>query len=110
MTQSVNDTLQARQHTHGSFSVNSQLSQTLKQTVAQSTNYPLLTDYEKEAIEMICHKISRILSGNPHFMDSWRDIAGYASLVVGELAHHPQALDCSVITHSPMNEDTAPMG
>jgi hypothetical protein len=34
---------------------------------------------------MITHKISRILNGDPNYDDSWRDIAGYAMLVVKEL-------------------------
>jgi hypothetical protein len=33
-----------------------------------------------EALEMICTKIARILSGNPNDPDHWKDIAGYAEL------------------------------
>lgn len=36
---------------------------------------------QKEALEMIFHKIGRILNGNPNHADSWDDIAGYAKLV-----------------------------
>ena len=35
-----------------------------------------------EAINMICHKLGRIANGDPTYDDSWRDIAGYAMLVV----------------------------
>jgi len=38
-----------------------------------------------EGMEMILHKISRIANGNPFYIDSWRDIAGYAQLVVDML-------------------------
>lgn len=31
-------------------------------------------------LEMIAHKVGRILAGNPHFEDHWADIAGYARL------------------------------
>ena len=34
---------------------------------------------------MICHKIGRILNGDPDYGDSWRDIAGYALLVADRL-------------------------
>jgi hypothetical protein len=34
---------------------------------------------------MICHKIGRILNGNPNNKDSWWDIAGYATLIVKQL-------------------------
>lgn len=34
----------------------------------------------KEALEMIAHKIGRILNGDPNYDDSWIDVAGYAKL------------------------------
>lgn len=34
---------------------------------------------------MILHKVSRIINGDPSYADSWRDIAGYAQLIVNEL-------------------------
>jgi hypothetical protein len=40
---------------------------------------------QREALEMIANKISRILNGNPDFVDSWEDIAGYAILVAERL-------------------------
>jgi hypothetical protein len=36
-------------------------------------------------LEMIAHKIARILSGDPNHRDHWEDIAGYAELVVREI-------------------------
>jgi len=41
--------------------------------------------YQLEAMEMILHKISRISNGDPNYADSWRDIAGYATLVADRL-------------------------
>lgn len=38
-----------------------------------------------EALEMICHKIGRIVNGDPDYADSWHDIAGYAKLVADRL-------------------------
>ena len=34
---------------------------------------------------MILHKVARILNGDPDYVDSWADIAGYAQLVVNIL-------------------------
>lgn len=34
---------------------------------------------------MVANKISRVLNGDPDFLDSWHDIAGYITLVVKEL-------------------------
>lgn len=40
-----------------------------------------LEPYQKEALKIIVHKISRILNGDANYADSWHDIAGYAQLV-----------------------------
>ena len=34
---------------------------------------------------MIFHKLARIANGDPTYIDSWTDIAGYAQLVVDDL-------------------------
>lgn len=34
----------------------------------------------REALDMIAHKIGRLVNGDPSFDDSWADIAGYAEL------------------------------
>lgn len=44
-----------------------------------------LAPSQTEALEMIAHKIARIMNGDPNYADSWRDIAGYATLVADEL-------------------------
>ena len=36
-------------------------------------------------MKMILHKIARIGCGNAQFIDHWRDIVGYATLVINEL-------------------------
>ena len=69
------------------FGVNATLSQDLKSTIeyyAEQTT-TRLTKPQKEALDMICSKIARICVGNNNEIDHWRDIAGYALLVVREL-------------------------
>lgn len=39
-----------------------------------------------EALDMIMHKVARVVSGDPDYADSWVDIAGYAKLVADRLA------------------------
>ena len=70
---------------YGSFASQAAFSQYLKDTLRKHKNYDELMDSQKEALEMIMHKISRILNGDPNYDDSWRDIAGYAELIVKEL-------------------------
>lgn len=45
-----------------------------------------LADDQQEALDMICHKIGRIINGDPDYADSWVDIAGYAQLVADRLS------------------------
>lgn len=77
----INDTLNERARTHGDFQENGRIMQMLKDASKTGKNWNGLRDEQKEAIEMILHKIGRILSGNPNEPDHWKDIAGYATLV-----------------------------
>lgn len=47
----------------------------------ETPNWEGLSFDKKEALEMIVHKIARILNGDPNHKDSWQDIVGYAELV-----------------------------
>jgi hypothetical protein len=76
---SIDDTLAQRGTRYGSFKNHAKLSQQL-QTVALVHSLP--EPYMQESAAMICHKLARIANGDPYYDDSWRDIAGYAQLVV----------------------------
>ena len=77
----VNSTLSAREQTHGSFIDNGEVMQELKKTCRSGARYHRLSNPQKEAVDMICHKLGRIVCGNSNFTDHWHDIAGYATLV-----------------------------
>jgi hypothetical protein len=53
--------------------------------MTDSTNWSKLPDEMAEALEMIAHKIGRILNGSYTYKDSWTDLIGYASLIEKEL-------------------------
>lgn len=72
--------LSARKGTHGDFGMNASVSQSLKLTLRCREGWNDLTAIERESIEMICLKISRIMSGQSSYHDHWDDIAGYAKL------------------------------
>ena len=74
-------TLTERGKTHGDFKENSLISQDLKLVARSGDKWQTLKFFQKESLEMILHKIARIVSGNPNESDHWRDIAGYATLV-----------------------------
>lgn len=69
-----------RNETHGSFIDNAMVSQALKQVIYQAPGYRNLSQVHREALDMICLKISRITTNDPYYQDHWDDIAGYAYL------------------------------
>lgn len=79
----IDQTLSERGATHGDFNVHAGCTQDLKRTIEywrQQSGKRNLTATEKEALDMICHKIGRIVAGDAAFPDHWIDIAGYAGL------------------------------
>lgn len=79
--------LNNRAKQYGKFRDGAQLMQEIKRTLSAHANKHgrTFTDSQWEALEMIVHKIARIVNGDPQHVDSWRDIAGYAQLVADEL-------------------------
>lgn len=49
----------------------------------------MLAPDQREALEMIATKISRILNGDPNYPDNWRDIEGFARLIANRLEEKP---------------------
>lgn len=82
-SQSVEATLNDRGKTHGSFADNAFYAQELRTLFRQG--HVGLTSVQREALDMIAGKISRILSGNPSEPDHWLDIEGYARLARNDL-------------------------
>ncbi len=73
--------LTTRENTHGSFSDNARVSQALKRSFRNEPGWEILTDVEKESMDMIALKFSRILSGKSMSKQHWEDVVGYAKLV-----------------------------
>ena len=78
----MSDILNERQKTHGDYYDTAAYAQQLKEVLRQGKNWTLLDDAQRETLEMAATKIGRILSGNPHEVDHWVDIAGYFQLIV----------------------------
>ena len=81
----INETLNERGARYGAFSGHSQITQEIKTTMRNADNWSQLRLSQKEALEMIAHKIGRIINGDSNYVDSWNDIAVYATLVEQEL-------------------------
>jgi len=84
----IDKTLNERQHTHGNFAENANASQVLKHAVKTLVTCSL-TRVQSEALDNICQKMARILTGNPNHADSWHDIAGYATLAERDIHDNP---------------------
>jgi hypothetical protein len=76
----TNELLAERGKTHGDFTYHAQVVQELKAVMAAQPNYKRLSRVQREALEMIVHKIGRILAGDPDHKDHWLDIGGYSRL------------------------------
>ncbi|RMD61676.1 hypothetical protein D6833_07950 [Candidatus Parcubacteria bacterium] len=77
----VSSVLSERGKRYGRFTGHAKLSQGFKVLMHESVGWAALSDDQAESLEMIVHKIARILNGDPDYPDSWLDIAGYARLV-----------------------------
>lgn len=80
----VNDTLVERGGRYGKFRDNAKIAQDLKKYVRTCGSWSELEDDQREAIDNILIKMSRILSPGTDktYTDNWIDMAGYATLVV----------------------------
>jgi hypothetical protein len=81
----IDKVLEARGKLYGNFAAQAAISHELKFVMRDVTAWDGLMPFQQEALEMIQHKIARILNGDSTCIDSWLDIAGYATLVVNEL-------------------------
>lgn len=77
--------LEERGRQYGEFPSHARVTQQIKCVMFAHRPRSDFDDDMLEALEMIAHKIGRILNGDPFYADSWRDIAGYAQLVADRL-------------------------
>lgn len=83
----VDAILNARGSRYGNFLDHARITQRLKEVAhGFAAHHGKTFDVDQaEALDMIFHKIGRILNGDPNYADSWIDIAGYAKLVADRL-------------------------
>jgi len=75
------EVLLERGKTHGDFTDNADIAQRLKYIIYSGKHYDKRTAIEREAIDMICHKLARWVSAENYHFDNPKDISGYATLV-----------------------------
>lgn len=95
MVQSTAEVLNERGKRYGVFMQQAQIAQSIHLVLDQAMKLTGKTKFDfapdqLEAINMIVNKIGRIYNGDPNYSDSWRDIAGYATLVADRLDNDTQ--------------------
>jgi len=83
----IDAVLDERGSRYGKFESHAEITQTLKREAARYLirQRKELSFDQQEALDMIFHKIGRIINGDADYADSWVDIAGYAKLVADRL-------------------------
>lgn len=77
-----------RGKTHGDFRDHARITQALKRVVNTEIVARInrgqsdLTDRQEEFLDMLMHKVGRIIAGNADFADHYDDIAGYAYIAI----------------------------
>lgn len=81
----VDAILNERGSRYGPFTGHADVTQKIKHAMSRGASWHKLAPDQKEALEMVAHKIGRIVNGDPNYDDSWVDIVGYVQLVVDRL-------------------------
>ena len=75
--------LTERGERYGKFKDVATVTETLSSVITAFSG--TLSDSQKCALYMMCHKMARIACGDPNYDDNWLDISGYAMLVHKQL-------------------------
>lgn len=62
---------------YGDFDNNSEVSQGLKDMLRLGDEWETMPSFIKEALDMVCVKMSRVVSGDPFYLDNYHDIQGF---------------------------------
>lgn len=103
----IDETLAQRGNRYGVFAEHARITQAMKAAAVDSPNWASLAPDQKEAIEMIAHKLGRILNGDPNYHDSWHDIVGYTKLVADRLLQETETTDAETDQHAAIAQHAA---
>lgn len=97
----IDNTLEERGTRYGNFDEQAKITQNIKRAMVTGRNWCKLAPDQREALEMVAHKIGRILNGDPDYIDSWHDIIGYVRLVETRLENEKNSTAPVYIVESP---------
>lgn len=79
--ESIDVTLSERGSRYGRFKDGAEIMQHLKDYARSTPGWNKMKPIQRESLDMIFHKIGRILNGDPDYADSWHDVCGFSKLV-----------------------------
>jgi len=81
----INSILEERGSRYGDFGSHAIITQNIKSAMRHSPNWHRLPEDMKEALEMVAHKVGRLLNGDWTYTDNLIDAIGYLQLVLDRL-------------------------
>jgi hypothetical protein len=92
----IRDTVEQRANIYGDFTHESIIAMGLKNVLRYEWSDDLtelkirdgwarLEPYQQHGLELICLKLARTVNGDGGYLDSYRDIAGYCTLIMDRL-------------------------
>jgi hypothetical protein len=103
---SIDATLDERGRRYGEFTGHAEVTQGIKDAMKRGVNWAKLDVDMTEALEMVAHKIGRILNGDPDYIDSWTDIIGYTRLVEKRLMANQVSVKAFLNSREPVSGNT----
>ena len=92
----IQATLAERGKNYGSYEDHARITQNLKLVMMESKNWDALPNHLRETLEMVAHKVGRILNGDHRYLDSIRDCVGYLKLSQDIMEATPGTTDARV--------------
>lgn len=77
----LSKTLNERKERYGDFTDHARVAQQLKDVCRAAPSWKFMNPVQREGVDMIMHKIARMVCGDPNYADTPHDIAGYARLI-----------------------------
>lgn len=85
MSGDIEKVIKERGARYGSFWDHAEITYALKNIIYAKKPREAFPVDQRESLDMICHKLGRIVCGDHNYADSWVDIAGYSKLISDRL-------------------------
>lgn len=81
----IRATLTERGSRYGDFTDHARVAQGIQAVMHAEIGWSELSDVQRQGLTVIADKIARMLTGDPRYLDSVRDIIGYATLMLDRM-------------------------